>query len=355
MNILVEIEAHQRLISFLVYALGIIAILRCLSKPLQVPERKSVSFALLVIAVAVIACLGTYPIEWGLGTDRANYASRFLSAQSHGINLEDVQHDKLFYALTRALSFVSVETYFIVIAALYVGFYVLGCRRMVGSNAILLFVAVVLSMGFVGYAINTLRAGLAFSLVIMGMAYSKNIRIMAICFICAALIHFSSAIPVAAFLLSKRFGSTRGYFMLWLLAVPVSFVAGDTFNTLLSELTIDDRTSYLTQENAAYRQGFRIDFILYSALPLLVGYWYIFKAGFKSRLYHNIYNTYIIANALWVLVVRANFTDRIAYLSWFLIPFVLAYPILRSPEHFKSPNLKMGAILAGELAFMMLL
>lgn len=355
MNIWAEIEAHRQLMMFVVYATGIIALLRCLLKPIGEPKPKSVSLALVILTAVIIFCLGSAPIEWGTWSDRHNYAGRFLALQEHGMDLADVKDDKLFYALNQFLSFVSVETYFIIIAGLYVLFYVLACRRMARSNATLLFVAAILSMGFVGYGTNTIRAGLAFALTIMGMACSKNLRIMAVCFTCAVLIHFSSVIPVAAFLLSKRFSSTRIYFIFWLLTIPVSFVAGDTFNVILSEFTIDDRTAYLTQENTTYHQGFRIDFILYSALPLLVGYWYIFKAGFKSKLYTNIYNTYIIANGLWVLVVRANFTDRIAYLSWFLIPFVLAYPLLSAPDRFKSAGKKMGLILAGELGFLMLL
>lgn len=355
MSIWAEVAAHQSLTMTLVYAVGITATLRCLMRPLNMPYKKTVNIVLLSLAALMVWRLGTFPIEWGMGTDRNNYAGNFLKIQDQGIEIKETMNDRLFYVLAKMLSFASVETYFVIVAGIYIGCYALACRRLAGSNAAMLFVAAMLSMGFMSYGTNTIRAGLAFSLVMLGIAASGRVRPMAVLFVCAALIHFSTVIPVAAFLISKYYDKTRLYFLLWVLAIPVSFAAGETFNTLLGELTIDDRTAYLIQENAAYRQGFRVDFILYSALPLLVGYWYIFKSGFVSALYRNLYNTYIITNIFWVLVIRANFTDRIAYLSWFLIPFVLAYPLLKSPDVFKNANLKMAAILGGEMLFMTML
>ena len=37
----------------------------------------------------------------------------------------------------------------------------------------------------------------------------------------------------------------------------------------------------------------------------------------------------MIANAFWILIIRANFSNRFAYLSWFLMAPVIAYPMLR--------------------------
>ena len=44
--------------------------------------------------------------------------------------------------------------------------------------------------------------------------------------------------------------------------------------------------------------------------------------------YARLINTYLLANALWVLAIHANFSNRFAYLSWFMMPWVLLYPFV---------------------------
>jgi hypothetical protein len=47
----------------------------------------------------------------------------------------------------------------------------------------------------------------------------------------------------------------------------------------------------------------------------------------------------MIANTFWILVIRANFSNRFAYLSWFLMAIVIAYPLLKVKfwdDHYKN-------------------
>jgi hypothetical protein len=44
--------------------------------------------------------------------------------------------------------------------------------------------------------------------------------------------------------------------------------------------------------------------------------------------YARLVNTYLLTNALWVLVIHASFSNRFAYLSWFMMPWVLLYPFV---------------------------
>ena len=75
--------------------------------------------------------------------------------------------------------------------------------------------------------------------------------------------------------------------------------------------------------------GFRWDFLLYSMMPIVLGYYVVIKRGIQDRTYTILLNTYTLANAFWVMVIRANYSNRFAYLSWFMYPIVLAYPLLR--------------------------
>ena len=61
------------------------------------------------------------------------------------------------------------------------------------------------------------------------------------------------------------------------------------------------------------------------------------------------------ANAFWIMVIRAEFSNRFAYLSWFLYPIVLAYPLLKLKIWPKTQGNKTAVIMAGHLAFTLLM
>ena len=102
------------------------------------------------------------------------------------------------------------------------------------------------------------------------------------------------------------------------------------------------RANYLNDVNGAWggKTGFRIDFVIYSAMPILVGYWAVYKKKLQlSKIYTCLLNLYMVLNGTWMLCMYANFTNRIAYLSWFLYPIVLIYPYLNEnwgPTRYKD-------------------
>ena len=44
--------------------------------------------------------------------------------------------------------------------------------------------------------------------------------------------------------------------------------------------------------------------------------------------YRDLIHLYICINGIWMLCMYAEFTNRIAYLSWFLYPIVIIYPFI---------------------------
>ena len=94
-------------------------------------------------------------------------------------------------------------------------------------------------------------------------------------------------------------------------------------------------TTYLGSFNQASEgvelvAGFRWDFLLYSASGVFAGWYFIEKKGFQDALYQRLFNTYLIANGIWILIIRANYSNRFAFLSWFLLGLVIIYPLLKS-------------------------
>lgn len=199
---------------------------------------------------------------------------------------------------------------------------------------------------FFAYATNTIRAGLAMSIVLLAITYlinfnKNNIKLIipgvVLCMI-AFSTHRSSFLPIASLVMAMTcLRNTKLNIGLWLVCVFLSLVIGvglqeTVMNMVMSSDFHDQRVvEYIGRQadDTFLRTGFRWDFILFSSLPIAVGVYVVFVRNIKDSFYNIILNTYIIANAFWVLINRAAFSDRFAYLSWFLFPIVIAYPFLK--------------------------
>jgi hypothetical protein len=121
----------------------------------------------------------------------------------------------------------------------------------------------------------------------------------------------------------------------------------------------DDRLSeYINaeiDEGTFSSVGFRWDFLLYSSMPLILGYYLLFKKKVYDKTYLFILGTYILANSFWIMVIRAEYSNRFAYLSWFMYPLVISYPLTRLRIWPKTQGEKTAIILAAHFAFTFLM
>ena len=127
----------------------------------------------------------------------------------------------------------------------------------------------------------------------------------------------------------KVYNRKDNFISVWIIFLLFSLAFGNAFvNTFGSFLMDSDQrmVSYLNDTFENYQSGFRLDFLIYSMIPIMFG-WVVKKRGFKDVLYDKIFSLYVLVNAIWLLVITLPFTDRFAYLSWFLIPFVFMYPL----------------------------
>ena len=135
-----------------------------------------------------------------------------------------------------------------------------------------------------------------------------------------------------AFASSFCIKSFKVAYTFWVLSILISLVAGSAVTSLFAGLGFDDRVSYLQADASGEvfsHTGFRWDFLLYSMMPIVLGYYIVMRRGIRNATYEFLLNTYTLSNAFWVMVVRANYSNRFAYLSWFMYPMVLAYPLLK--------------------------
>ena len=208
---------------------------------------------------------------------------------------------------------------------------------------------------FWSYGVNGIRNGIGASLFILALSYAKNIPIMALLAFVATGFHSSAYIMIAAAGLAWFVKNSYFYLAGWIGSVAISYAFGSRIQAYIATLGFlgeDNRYSgYLTGDNmigeiVQMSMIFRWDFLLYSAIGVAVGYYFIFRKNYKDEYYHWIYNTYLITNAFWVLLIRAAYSNRFAQISWFILPLVLIYPFMRKRFWYNHEKILAFAILA---------
>ncbi|MDG4944801.1 EpsG family protein [Weeksellaceae bacterium KMM 9713] len=285
-----------------------------------------------IFLIFSIFYIGYRPFGSTMG-DMGSYSRRFKELQAGATR--DIDSDLLFYYFSKVTSyFLSVKNYFLVIAAIYVLPLYKFSSRNLKENWVFIFIALCASFSFWTYGTNGIRNGMATSLFILAFAYYNNKRIMWSILFLSFSMHNSMIIPIAAYGITFFINKPKFFLFIWGAAIPLSLLGGVFFQSIFSTLGFEERTAgYLTGGEQFQEQfsatGFRWDFILYSFVPVYAGYFYIVNMKIKDKMYYSLFGTYAIANAVWILVIRANFSNRFAYLSWFLMAIVIFYPLYR--------------------------
>nr|WP_279343041.1 EpsG family protein [Geothrix paludis] len=281
--------------------------------------------------------MGLRPISGRYFVDMGTYAFDFKRLQGPGAPPVMYGAGEWAFAgfMKASAAAMSAETWFLLCAALYVGVIAWAVWRVHGPRAAYpTLLMAVSSFSFWAYGTNGIRNGLATSLVLLGMAFRDRKIPMALIFILAIGTHASAILPIAVFLLTFVYANPMAYLGGYLFAVLLSLTMGGWWEQAFaaSGLMGDGRFSgYLVDQSNAQAfsaTGFRWDFLAYSLWPIAMGGWQIFRNRFTDRFYLQLFNTYVAANAFWVLVIRASFSNRFAYLSWFLMSWVMVYPLL---------------------------
>lgn len=274
--------------------------------------------------------IGFAPVPWGSGGDRELYAKNFININA--IENSNEISEAFFFCYQKISSYIFNYKQWLILTSLIYTFNVFMFSRLVNLKyPFLLLLMFYSSLFFYGYGVNTIRAGFAASFLLVALSFYDRIFYCFLFLLIAVNCHFSMIIPAMAMILSRYLGKTKLYLYLWILSIPLSALMGHFFENLFASFSSDTRVSYLSvdEDSIHYNVDFRIDFILYSCVPVIIGYYYIIRKGIKDRFYSILYNTYILANCFWILVIRANFSDRFGYLSWFIYPAVLIYPALK--------------------------
>jgi len=311
----------------------------------------------LLFLVFIIFYMGLRPVSGIYFGDMGSYATRFREMQRSFSPLADQKGEWAFSEYMYLCSrFMDPGGWFLLTAALYTGLAALAFRLVHKNHAPMALLMFVASFSFWSYGTNGIRNGLGTSLVLLGMACYRRKWLMAVFFCLAFGVHKSTMIPIAAFVLTLFYNRPLTYLVGYICAGILSATMGGWWENAVGNLGLlgDDRAlNYLLTAPNEYdfsHIGFRLDFFFYSLWPIAVGSYYIFRKKYQDPFYLQLFNTYIASNALWVLVIRANSSNRIAYLSWFMMAWVIIYPLLKH-QLFLRQNRAIAATLLSYFAF----
>ena len=309
-----------------------------------------------VLAVILSLFIGARPIYSGF-YDTVGYAGYYNSIMGYSFEFSMDKQNILFDNILAwmASNGLSVNVWFTFCALVYFLCRYWSCKKMFPNNtwaAYLIFLAAFITFTS---SVNGFKAGAASSLFCVALAYKDDKRWWMIPLFLALSygFHHSMHVCIAAFIACYFYKNTKVYSVFWIFAFICAVAHVSYFQILFAGLTDEKGAGYLlADEDTGWHTGMRYDFVLYSAMPVFCGWYIKFKKKIDITGYDFILNLYLLLNGMWMLCMYANFTNRIAALSWFMYALVLAYPFLHGDQIFSfNKNKTFSTILILHLAF----
>ena len=341
----------------------------------------------LLLTIFLVIFIGLRPVHWIYG-DTMTYARTYTLISSEYGEID--WHAEWLFSVIRtwckSMGF-TVSGFFIVVEAGYLGFMFWAYKKALWENVWFAMMFALSAYSTFSYGVNGMRNGLACSIITLAVVFAakdKKIIVAGVLCFLAMGIHKSTLLPTVATVVALYVIKKPKFALwFWLISIPLSLVAGGPISNIFMSMGFDDRaTSYMSGDNMQYgnfsHTGFRWDFLAYSAMPVWL-IWHVVKRTEQKRLEMGIEKTteeeesgvygagimadaesmrvfnvlsvvYLLTNAFWVMVIKAAFSNRFAYLSWFIYPLVLAYGVIRL-HIWEDQDKKAGLILLGHAAF----
>lgn len=303
-----------------------------------------------VLAMGMALFIGFRPISLEF-VDMVSYEETYThllgSRFYFDYEVDNILYDNWFAFM--ASSCVPVRTFFVIISLVYFGMIWLACRKLFPKDTLLAFLVYLAAFSTFSYATNGIKAGMAASIFLVALAYYDKPFVSIPIALFTYGMHHSMLLVIVAYFCVFIVKKPKIFFIIWCIAFCAAACHITWFQHLFAGFTDEHGADYLLSSR---NSGFRIDFIIYSAVPVIIGYILIFKYKVTSMTYNVILSLYLLTNSVWMLCMYSNFTNRIAYLSWFLYPIVLLYPFVNIVWS-ANQSTYLKYIVFGHLAFTM--
>lgn len=312
----------------------------------------------IIIIVLTIIYIGTRPI-WCYA-DTHLYTTMFKLVQNGEWTSfpNEVVEPLWFFIEYICIDITDASGWLLVVATFYILGMSIVAHRWLPRHFLLAIIFLFTAFSFWGYATNGIRNGMATSIALLGLSFfcrsRKELFTGYLLLILASLTHKSCMLIIATSTIAIFLRNTKLNISIWLICIVLGILFQEQFKSLFGNLIDDKRVAhYLTMdvsEEIFSKSGFRWDFLIYSAIPIIIGWLAITKTKCIDKTYAFILHTYIFSNACWVLINTVAYSNRFAYLSWFLYPIVLIYPFCKF-NFMKNQSVILGLLLIIFTAF----
>jgi EpsG family len=306
---------------------------------LEVDKNLLQILAYIVLTVAGLYFIGMRGVD--IGSDTPAYYLYFDFVK-YGDSFEGAERIEIgFYWLTKIISYftdsknVYLSTIFLI---QFIGITSALYKKSEIFRPYLLATLIWLSYPFF-YSItfNVVRQGLAFVFVIYAIdaklqnkKYSPYILLLL-----GTLFHYATLFYIICFIALELKPKFLTLLWFWFFAVVLAFLGwmeGIIYSLL--RLVIGNNpyfSGYLDSSiNADYMTGFRIDFVIFSALP--IAYYFLIKKYISENVDGNpfVFTLYLAMNIIYLCFASFPYSDRFALASWLLIPLMIDFSFLRN-------------------------
>ena len=292
-----------------------------------------VSCVALLLIMGIL--MGLTPVEEG--ADKYNYMMEFLGVSE---NRTSEPGWMLYVGICRLLFGSNFILYFVFTALFYSFLYLFVAYKLFPKDVVGYFIIMTVgAMGFVGYGDNAIRSGMSIAVFLFAISFPNKAKVSLLLILLSLLIHRATVLPVSAYFATFFIKNKKLWELFWVICLLLSILNMDLSPLYQKFGFVDDKVDRYVDTIGGvndYDSRFRFDFLIYSVVPLYISNIWMNKYKYYNAFYSHMYNTYLLSNAMWLLVIRMAFTDRMAYLSWFLIPILVLYPVLTYEVRMKN-------------------
>lgn len=285
-----------------------------------------VNLSILIFSILTVNYFGTR--ELSIGTDTFVYYSTFQFYEDLTIFSirKDPFYDYLNFIFAKYFDF---QALLIFCAFLYVFGAYWGIKKIFKENFYIVFLVFLISPYFVAWGINVMRSGVAASLFLVGLGYyyhkSGKLKV-ALWFIGSVLFHISMVIPLLFFFVTRYLKNTKLIFGIWISSIFLALLQINIVASIVPFLNgITDRIgNYATIESERNAWS---NFVIFGFFPVVFAVYNIIVLKYSSEFYKRLLNTYMLIHIPYIILINTHFALRVGYLSEFMMPILLAFPI----------------------------
>jgi len=297
-----------------------------------------INFITICFSIIVILYLGNRDVSIGFDTFRYEYNFSLYENSGSFFIRKDPFFDFISYLFANYLNF---NLFLVFCSSVYVLGTFYGLKLIFGRDFYIPFLIFLIYPYFINMGINVIRSGLGGSLFLIGIGvyYKRNNFLKSFLWIGMSLLfHISMVIPLLFFLITKFFNNTKFIFIIWLCSIVLAILG---INIIASFVSVIEGLTTRIGDYAVNNEGESswINFLMFGFFPIIFGVYFVLSKKILDPYYKWLVNAYMLIHIPYIILINTQFASRIGYLAEFMMPLILAYPLIKT-DSYKQPFFK---------------